>query len=175
MGDKMNWRHSAKMSKIKQEIAAQHGNKHTNVQIPKWMSKQHRKWTSKRDLIESIAKHLEHNRNLNASKPNLLISGNSYPYKFILSTFLIPRGGRRIKALCSGCQRGIKALMDIPKGTVIGTYVGIEYSADEYQAIFAHSNEEALRNVYAFDLTVHLPAKHGTKKKRKEMKMIIDG
>merc|ERR1712157_639412 len=146
--DKMEWRQSAKISQIKREIlATKH---HQRVKIVNYHN--HKAWTSKDALRSSIGRFVDCNANL--SKPNLLINGDSYPYKFILQTFLIRTGSHRIRALCSGYQRGIKCLMNVPKGAVIGTYVGIEYLYDEYQRIFVNSNEETLRNVYAFDVTL---------------------
>eukprot|EP01084_Bolivina_argentea_P060271 110133_1 len=44
--------------------------------------------------------------------------------------------------------------MDIPKGTIIGQYCGIEYIENEFDELYGSTNEYAMRNAYAFDANI---------------------
>ncbi len=55
-------------------------------------------------------------------------------------------------------QRGLRAKVDIPKGTVLGRYVGVEYFADEWQDIYGGTRDEALHAVYAFNTEIDDPS-----------------
>ena len=61
----------------------------------------------------------------------------------------------RIEAL--DAQRRIVAKADIPRGTVLGQYIGTEYLEREFDKKFESTNEETLRNMYSFDLSLHVP------------------
>ncbi|ETO35968.1 hypothetical protein RFI_01093, partial [Reticulomyxa filosa] len=51
-------------------------------------------------------------------------------------------------------QIGLKAKCDIPMGTVLIQYCGVEYFLPEFDDIFIDTNEHTLRNRYAFELFV---------------------
>lgn len=51
-------------------------------------------------------------------------------------------------------QFGVRATMNIPKSTVVGQYIGVEYLESEFHAAYAGTTESALKNIYAFNLSV---------------------
>ena len=57
---------------------------------------------------------------------------------------------------------------------MIGQYIGVEYLDHEFQDVFGHSNEETVRNVYAFDQTLSVPP-DDPNGEVKEERVIIDG
>eukprot|EP01083_Nonionella_stella_P038669 105136_1 len=72
-----------------------------------------------------------------------------------VEAFQIPRG-HRIPSLEG--KIGLRCKRFIPKGTVLGQYIGTEYIAKEFDTIYEHSNEWDLRNMYAFDLNLYIPS-----------------
>lgn len=149
----------------------------------------HKMWIKNQSLSQCIENHLRVNK-AHESKPMIVVakhkSKNKYKmnigaynthdfrllsYKQILETFRIG-ADHRIPALRSGFEHGLRAKQDIPKGTVIGQFVGVEYTADEWSRVFSHSNEESLRNVYAFDQSIKMPDAAAAQER---VKLIIDG
>merc|ERR1712129_591675 len=61
------------------------------------------------------------------------------------------RNHERIPALNG--QYGLRTKCDLAKSTVVGQYIGVEYLESEFQSAFS-SAQEALKNVYAFTLSV---------------------
>merc|ERR1712176_81934 len=64
---------------------------------------------------------------------------------------------------------------------IIGKYSGNEYFEDEFDDVFAHSNEENLRNMYAMNAIVYIPTDDMIEKdeefyqKAMQKNIIIDG
>eukprot|EP01084_Bolivina_argentea_P158161 275549_1 len=135
------------------------------------------KWMPKKSLSQTIKKYYKHNLKHNPSKPEMWIGKSHMPYHFVLKSYRIKKDSHRIKALSTGYQRGLKTIIDVPKGTVIGQYVGVEYMMSEWQSVFSNTNEEAVRNTYAFDVTIKVPSmdKKGKCVDYKEEEMVIDG
>ena len=61
----------------------------------------------------------------------------------------------RISALNG--QKGLRSNVNIPANTVIGQYMGIEYTLSEFDNIFYGTNKESLHNIYAFNQIVDVP------------------
>ena len=59
----------------------------------------------------------------------------------------------RIKQLRG--SKGLRALTEIGRYVCLGQYVGVYYTKNEYDQIFGHSGEHALRNQYAFDVELN--------------------
>lgn len=51
-------------------------------------------------------------------------------------------------------QFGLRAKVDLAAMTVLGQYVGVEYLEDEFHAVFSGTQEDAMKNIYAFTLSV---------------------
>ena len=52
-------------------------------------------------------------------------------------------------------QKGLRATINIPCGTILGQYFGNELLREEFEMIFYGTYEECLRNKYAFDMKRH--------------------
>merc|ERR1712187_586523 len=59
---------------------------------------------------------------------------------------------RRVSALNG--QFGVRAKMEIPKHTVVGQYIGVEYLESEFHSAYSGTPENELKNIYAFTLSV---------------------
>ena len=62
--------------------------------------------------------------------------------------------GNHPRVIALNGQYGIRARMDIPKHTVVGQYIGIEYLESEFHEAYSRTVQNAIKNIYAFTLSV---------------------
>merc|ERR1712228_955470 len=108
------------------------------------------------------------------SKPNIYFKDDGFcAYNEVLSVFSIDEE-HRMNVLIG--RKGLKTDCNIPKNTVLGQYVGITVTKQEYKQIFEHSNQYTLRNQFAFDQSVNVPLNCNDKDaKRQKIELVIDG
>ena len=123
-------------------------------------------------IREQIVAYL-HENGLDNSQPNIYFGDDDYcPYHEVLTVFNIGEQ-HRIKALIG--SKGLMTNCNIPKHTVLGQYVGITYTKEEYKKIFEHSNQWTLRNQFAFDESVNIPIIRDKEVKREKVELVLDG
>lgn len=67
----------------------------------------------------------------------------------VIEIFTVTNDSTHIPILVG--QKGIRALRNIPKYTVLGQYIGGEFSSAAYKQVFEHTTIEAKHNLYSFD------------------------
>ena len=194
---KQNERISDRINTIKTTISNNHqqtkrNKKGYDVKINHYHS--HQTWITQKNLAITIKNYVKKNK-VDKTKPEILIAKtkpentiscdmsdyDALPYYLVLEVFLCGKE-HRIVALRES-QRGLRAKINIPKHTVIGHYVGVEYTEKEWEDTFPGSNEESVRNVYAFNQTLRVPKENHNKNHNHtgdaieydEVRMVIDG
>jgi len=170
-GPSINYKHTLGVDKLKQSVRAKYDTSKWKIEGDEDLY----------DYFDSILSFLNENEE-NVVLPQVLImdeevmeDDDEENYSLYLQTDVMEKymieSYDRVPSLNG--QFGIRAKMDIPRHTVVGQYIGVEYLEEEFHSAFSGTQENALKNIYAFTLSVG-DNPTTTKKEEKLQKIVID-